>query len=126
MFIFDLNVVFTTDFLKMAAIRVRFSLGFPPGAVFHWEEFAQACFARHARAVKNGAFSTEAAAALACFSEVEFHGEECSGILLEPCREDNFTGRNRFYVYSWVGQLIQHGAFLSVIVSNHAGANSSP
>jgi hypothetical protein len=30
------------------------------------------------------------------------------------------TGRNRLYVYSWVG------AFLYVIVSNHAGANSSP
>jgi hypothetical protein len=64
MFIFNLNVVFTTDFLKMAPIRVRFSPGFPPGGGFHGEEFALACFARHARAVKNGAFSTEAA--LAC------------------------------------------------------------
>jgi hypothetical protein len=39
MFIFNLNVVFTTDFLKMAPIRVRFSPGFPPGAGFHGEEF---------------------------------------------------------------------------------------
>jgi hypothetical protein len=31
MFIFNLNVVFTTNFLKMAPIRVRFSPGFPPG-----------------------------------------------------------------------------------------------
>jgi hypothetical protein len=29
MFIFNLNVVFTTDFLKMALICVRFSQGFP-------------------------------------------------------------------------------------------------
>jgi hypothetical protein len=64
MFIFNLNVVFTTDFLKVAPIRVRFSPGFPPGGGFHWEEFALACFECHARAVKNGAFSTEAA--LAC------------------------------------------------------------
>jgi hypothetical protein len=64
MFIFNLNVVFTTDFLKMAPFRVRFSPGFPPGGGFHGEEFALACFKRHARAVKNGAFSTEAA--LAC------------------------------------------------------------
>jgi hypothetical protein len=28
MFIFNLNVVFTTDFLKMSPIRVRFSPGF--------------------------------------------------------------------------------------------------
>jgi hypothetical protein len=40
MFIFNLNVVFTTDFSKMAPIRVRFSPGFPPGAGFHGEEFA--------------------------------------------------------------------------------------
>jgi hypothetical protein len=59
MFIFNLNVVFTTDFLKMVPIRVRFSLGFPRGRGFHGEEFA--CFERQARAVKNGAFSTEAA-----------------------------------------------------------------
>jgi hypothetical protein len=64
MFIFTLNVVFTTDFLKMAAIRVRYSPGFPPGGGFHGEEFALACFERQARAVKNAAFSTEAA--LAC------------------------------------------------------------
>jgi hypothetical protein len=54
MFLFNLNVVFTTNFLKMAPIRVRFSPGFPPGA--------------------------------------EFHGEECSRVLLAPRREDIFTG----------------------------------
>jgi hypothetical protein len=43
-FIFNLNFVFTTNFLKMAPIRVRFTPGFPPGAGFHGEEFAQACF----------------------------------------------------------------------------------
>jgi hypothetical protein len=64
MFIFNLNVVFTTEFLKMVLIRVRISPGFPPGGGFHGEEFALACFERHAGAGKNGAFSTEAA--LAC------------------------------------------------------------
>jgi hypothetical protein len=34
MFIFNLNVVFTTNFLKVEPIRVRFSPGFPPGAGF--------------------------------------------------------------------------------------------
>jgi hypothetical protein len=43
-FIFNLNVVFTTDFLKMAPSRVRFSPGFPPGGGFHGEEFAPAWF----------------------------------------------------------------------------------
>jgi hypothetical protein len=70
MFLFNLNVVFTTNFLKMAPIRVRLSPGFPPGAGFHGEEFALACFERHARAVKNAAFSTEAA--LACSQEQNF------------------------------------------------------
>jgi hypothetical protein len=68
MFLFNLNVVFTKNFLKMAPIRVRFSPGF--GAGFHGEEFALACFERHARAVKNGAFST--GAALACSQEQNF------------------------------------------------------
>jgi hypothetical protein len=67
MFLFNLNDVFTTHILKMAPIRVLFSLGFPPGAGFHGEEFALACFERHAGAVKNGAFSTEDA--LACSQE---------------------------------------------------------
>jgi hypothetical protein len=89
MFLFNLNVVFTMNFLKMAPIHVRFSPGFPPGAGFHGEEFALACFERHARAVKNSAFSTEASV----FAGAEFHGEECSGVLLAPRREDNFTGR---------------------------------
>jgi hypothetical protein len=44
MFIFNLNVVFTTDFLKMAPICVRFSPGVPPGPGFHGEEFAPAWF----------------------------------------------------------------------------------
>jgi hypothetical protein len=44
MFIFNLNVVFSTDFLKMAPIRVRFSPGFSPGGGFHREEFAPAWF----------------------------------------------------------------------------------
>jgi hypothetical protein len=42
MFIFNLNVVFTTNFLKIGLIRVRFTPGFPPGAGFHGEEFAPA------------------------------------------------------------------------------------
>jgi hypothetical protein len=88
MFLFNLNVVFTTNVLKMAPIHVRFSLGFPPGAGFHGEEYALACFECHSGAVKNGAFSTESALA-------EFHGEECSGVLLAPRREDNFTGRKQ-------------------------------
>jgi hypothetical protein len=35
MIIFHLNVFFITNFLKVGPIRVRFSLGFPPGAGFH-------------------------------------------------------------------------------------------
>jgi hypothetical protein len=61
MFLFNLNVVLTMNVLKMVPIRVRFSPGFPPGAGFHEEEFALACFEHHAGAVKNSAFSTEAA-----------------------------------------------------------------
>jgi hypothetical protein len=56
----------------MSPNRVRFSPVFPPGGGFHGEEFALAYFARHARAVKNGAFSTEAA--LACSQEHNFTG----------------------------------------------------
>jgi hypothetical protein len=70
MFLFNLNIIFTTNYLKMAPIRVRFSPGFPPGAGFHEEEFALACFSRHTRAAKNGAFSTEAA--LVCSQEQDF------------------------------------------------------
>jgi hypothetical protein len=44
MLIFNSNVVFTTDFLKMVRILVRFSPGFPPGAGFHGEGFAPAWF----------------------------------------------------------------------------------
>jgi hypothetical protein len=58
------------NFLKMVPIRVRFSPGFPAEAGFHGEEFALACFEHHARAVKNGAFSTEAA--LVCSQEQNF------------------------------------------------------
>jgi hypothetical protein len=43
-FIFNLNVVFTTNILKMAPIRVRLSPGFSPEAGFHGEEFAPAWF----------------------------------------------------------------------------------
>jgi hypothetical protein len=43
MFIFDLNVVFTTNFLKVAPIRVHVSPGFPSGAGFPGEELAPAC-----------------------------------------------------------------------------------
>jgi hypothetical protein len=70
MFLFNLNVVLTMHVLKMAPIRVHFSLGFPPGAGFHGEEFALACFERHAGVVKNEAFSTEAA--LSCSQEQNF------------------------------------------------------
>jgi hypothetical protein len=42
MFIFNLNVVFTMNFLKMALSRVRFCPGFPPGAGFPGEEFVPA------------------------------------------------------------------------------------
>jgi hypothetical protein len=42
MFIFNLNVVFTMNFLKMTLIRVCFCPGFPPGAGFPGEEFAPA------------------------------------------------------------------------------------
>jgi succinylglutamate desuccinylase len=44
MFIFNLNGVFTTHVLKVAPIRVRFSLVIPPGGGFHGEEFAPAWF----------------------------------------------------------------------------------
>jgi hypothetical protein len=44
MFIFNLNVVFTMQFLKMAQSRVRFCPGFPPEAGLPGEEFAPACF----------------------------------------------------------------------------------
>jgi hypothetical protein len=74
MFIFNLNGVFTTNFLKMAPIRVRFSPGFPPGGGFHGEEIAPAWFAPHARAVKNGAIST--GAALACSQKYNFTGRD--------------------------------------------------
>jgi hypothetical protein len=38
MFIFNLNVVFTTTFLKVATIHGHFSPGLPPGAGFPGEE----------------------------------------------------------------------------------------
>jgi hypothetical protein len=44
MFIFNLNVVFTLNFLKIAPGCVRFSPGFPAGAGFSRKEFAPACF----------------------------------------------------------------------------------
>jgi hypothetical protein len=44
MFIFNLNVVFTANVLKVAPIHVRFSPGFPLGAGNPGEEFVPACF----------------------------------------------------------------------------------
>jgi hypothetical protein len=44
MIIFNLNVVFTMHFLKMALSRVRFCPGIPPEAGLPEEEFAPACF----------------------------------------------------------------------------------
>jgi hypothetical protein len=44
MFIFNLNVVFTMNFLKMAPICVHFGPGFLSGAGFPGEQFAPACF----------------------------------------------------------------------------------
>jgi hypothetical protein len=121
MFLLNLNVVFTTHVLKVEPIRVRLTPGFPPGAGFHGEEFALACFERHAGAAKNCAFSTEDSPA--CSQEQDF--TEMSAPAYHAERTIS-RGGNRFYVYSWVGQLIQHGTFFYAIVSNHAGANSSP
>jgi hypothetical protein len=44
MFIFNFNVDFTINCLKMAPIRVRFSPGILSGAGFHGEEFVPAWF----------------------------------------------------------------------------------
>jgi hypothetical protein len=44
MFLFNVNVVFIANLLKMAPIRVRFTPGFSSGAGFHGEEFAPAWF----------------------------------------------------------------------------------
>jgi hypothetical protein len=44
MFIFNLNVIFTMHFLKIALSRVLFCPGFPPEAGLTGEEFAPACF----------------------------------------------------------------------------------
>jgi hypothetical protein len=44
MFILNLNIVFTTNILKMGPIPVRFSPGFLPGAGFPGEQFAPAWF----------------------------------------------------------------------------------
>jgi hypothetical protein len=38
MFIFNVNVVFTTHVLNVAPIRVRFSPGFPPREILLLEE----------------------------------------------------------------------------------------
>jgi hypothetical protein len=79
MFIFNLDVVFTTNFLKVAPIRVRLSPGVPPGAGFPGEEFAPVCFLNSRGAPLRGEFSAEAAL------EDSQSGEECSGVLLAPC-----------------------------------------
>jgi hypothetical protein len=78
MFIFNSNVFFTTNFLKVAPICMRFSPGFPPGAGFPGEEFAPACFYNSGGAPLWGEFSAEAAPA------GSQSGEECSGVLLAP------------------------------------------
>jgi hypothetical protein len=43
-FIFNLNVVFKLNFLKIVLSRLRFSPGILAGAGFPGEEFAPACF----------------------------------------------------------------------------------
>jgi hypothetical protein len=91
MFLFNLIVVFITNFLKMAPIRVHFSPGFPPGAGFHGEELALSCFERHARAAKNGAYSTEAA--LACSTE-----RNAPAYFYPHAERTISRGGNRFYV----------------------------
>jgi hypothetical protein len=91
MFLFNLNVVFTTNFLKMAPIRVRFSPGFPPGAGFHGICSSMLLAPRWSRKERRlfhcGCSSV--------FAGAGFHREECSGVLLAPRREDNFTGRKQ-------------------------------
>jgi hypothetical protein len=44
MFIFNLNVVFTMNFLKMAQILLRYCTGFHSGAGFPGEQFGPAWF----------------------------------------------------------------------------------
>jgi hypothetical protein len=52
MFIFNLNFVFTVNFLKMSPIRFLFSPGFPSGAGFPGEQFAPAWFDNSAGAAE--------------------------------------------------------------------------
>jgi hypothetical protein len=44
MLIFNINVGFTMNLIKMVISRVRFRPGFPPGVGFPGNEFAPACF----------------------------------------------------------------------------------
>jgi hypothetical protein len=59
------------------------------------------------------------------FAGVEFQGEECSGVLLAPRREDNFTGRKPVLCVQLGWSADPAWRIFYVIVSNHAGANSS-
>jgi hypothetical protein len=56
----------------------------------------------------------------------EFHGEECSGLLLAPRREDNFTGRKQVLCVQLAWSADPTWRIFYVIVSNHSGANYSP
>jgi hypothetical protein len=74
----------------MAPIRVRFSPGFPPGAGFHGEEFTLSCLELYARAVKNGAFSTEAA--LPCSQEQNFTERNAPAYFYRATQRGQFHG----------------------------------
>jgi hypothetical protein len=78
-FFLNLNVVFTTNFLKVAQIRVGFSPGFPPGAGFPGEEFASACL--YCRTPDE--LLARANFPWRLLQWVQ-SGEECSGVLLVP------------------------------------------
>jgi hypothetical protein len=63
MFIFNLNVVFTFNFIKMALNHVHFSPGFTPLTGFPVEEFAPVCFLNYGGAPLRSPSSAEAAPA---------------------------------------------------------------
>jgi hypothetical protein len=82
MYIFNLNVVFTLNFLEMALSYLCFSPGFPLGEGFPGEEFAPACFKNSGGAPPRSTFSAEAV-------KVELG-------VLEPCWS-NLLHKNRFF-----------------------------
>jgi hypothetical protein len=92
MFILTLSVFFTTRFLKVAPIRVRFSPGFPPGAGFHREEFAQACWSRAGAAKNRRLFHGGSSSVFAVRRGVL---RRTSSATLEPRRTD-FPPRGQF------------------------------